>query len=250
LKPADVFLSPLKPPTKSSVSAEAINASLYYLHVASPDDDILLQEYEQEREERARLRKEGLIDDDPDLPTPPPEIARLNNVRRKPVSGVPDTAGLDATPQVRRRPLPAEPSDQQSENTPSSPALPPRPPTFHSLTSNPAEAMARLTEAEGSRPPMPPRPLPGVPQHDTFDGVRCLDISLIRCSVGGRDLKGLLQFDTALMLLDRRCDLPRRMAYRHSFHPQRMPQEVQDNLLIDAREISPLLRASQASILH
>lgn len=179
LKPADVFLSPLKPPTKSSVSAEAINASLYYLHVASPDDNILLEEYEQEREERARLRKEGLIDDDPDLPIPPPEIARLNNVRRKPVSGVPDTVGPDATPpQLRRRPLPPEPSDQQSEDRPpslgaepmSSPVLPPRPPTFHSHTSNPAESMASLTEAEGPRPPMPPRPLPGVPRHDTFDG--------------------------------------------------------------------------------
>ncbi|KAL4921639.1 hypothetical protein BDW62DRAFT_114482 [Aspergillus aurantiobrunneus] len=176
----DVFLSPLKPPTKSSVSAEAINSSLYYLHVASPDDDILLEEYEQECEERARLRKEGLLDDDHDLPLPGRGIARLNNVRRKPVKPVDkveDSAGPDAVPDavpppLRRRPLPSQPSDQPSENRPpslvadqvSSPVLPPRP-TF-SNTSNTAEAMARLTGVGEDRPPMPPRPLPSVPPHE------------------------------------------------------------------------------------
>lgn len=164
----------MKPPTKSSVSAEAINASLYYLHVASPDDDVLLEEYEQEREEEARLRKEGLIDDDPDVPIPPPEVARLNNVRRKPVGPVKDAAGLDTRPpSLRRRPVPSPSSAQQPENksptsvahqTPS-PVLPPRP-TF----SDPAEATTGPA-GEDSRPPMPPRPLPGVPQHEApFDG--------------------------------------------------------------------------------
>lgn len=81
----DVFLSPLKPPTKDSVSAEAINASLYYLHVATPDDDVLLQEVEEEREEEARIRQE--MGDDAEPETTPHEFARLNNVRRKPVPG-------------------------------------------------------------------------------------------------------------------------------------------------------------------
>ncbi|GKZ52113.1 hypothetical protein AbraIFM66951_012075, partial [Aspergillus brasiliensis] len=82
----DVFLTPLKPATKSSVSAEAINSSLYYLHVATPEDDVLLQEYEQEREEEARLRKE-VLGDEAEAPLPSREFARLNNVRRKPVPG-------------------------------------------------------------------------------------------------------------------------------------------------------------------
>ncbi|KAL4865993.1 hypothetical protein BDV12DRAFT_140880 [Aspergillus spectabilis] len=169
----DVFLTPLKPPTKSSVSAEAINASLYYLHVATPDDDILLEEYEQEREELARLRSEGLIDD-PDLPLLTPEVARLNNVRRKPVAGAQVAADLDAAPPLPRRPVGPDLSDEHLENRPPSyltdlvpPVLPPRP-TFPS-TSDPS-AMAHLARTEEFRPPMPPRPLPGVPRHEApFD---------------------------------------------------------------------------------
>ncbi|KAL5340522.1 hypothetical protein BJX70DRAFT_387312 [Aspergillus crustosus] len=162
----DVFLTPLKPPTKSSVSAEAINASLYYVHVATPDDDILLQEYEEEREELARLRREGLIDD-PDPPLPTAEVARLNNVKRKPVGGTQGPSDLEATP-LPRRPVASDPSDEQHENRPPSyvaeripPVLPPRP--TMSETSNSSE-IARLAGTEEYRPPMPPRPLPGVPR--------------------------------------------------------------------------------------
>ncbi|KAL3470528.1 hypothetical protein BJX99DRAFT_264138 [Aspergillus californicus] len=167
----DVFLSPLKPPTKASVSAEAINASLYYLHVAGPDDDALLQEYEEECEEQARLRKEGLLDDDHDMPLPPPEFARMNNVRRKPVGGAKDMAGFDDAPALPARPPP--PSHQQLENTSeplvSDPLLPPMLPPRPSFSdaSGPAEAMASLTGEV--RPPIPPRPLPGVPRHEAFD---------------------------------------------------------------------------------
>src|SRR5947209_7716040 len=45
----DVFLTPLKPSTKKSISAEAINASLYYLHVVTDKDEIVRQNLEQER---------------------------------------------------------------------------------------------------------------------------------------------------------------------------------------------------------
>ncbi|KAL4881375.1 hypothetical protein BJY04DRAFT_57558 [Aspergillus karnatakaensis] len=166
----DVFLTPLKPPTKSSVSAEAINASLYYLHVATPDDDILLQEYEQEREE---LRREGLIDD-PDMPIPGPEVARLNNVKRKPVGGMQVAADLDAAPPLPRRPVASDLSQEESENRlppyvadPMPPILPPRP-TF-SQTSD-STAMARLTSTGDIRPPMPPRPVSGASRHEAqFD---------------------------------------------------------------------------------
>ncbi|KAL6233759.1 hypothetical protein BDW75DRAFT_182698 [Aspergillus navahoensis] len=192
----DVFLTPLKPPTKSSVSAEAINASLYYLHAASPDDEILLQEYEQEREERARLRKEGLNDDDPDLPIPPLEVARLNNVRRKPVAvsgagaGVKGTESSDVTPPTpaRRRPVPLDLPAQEGENRSSvlmgegpSPVLPPRPTSFDGSSSAglinqtspvlPPRPVSSNTSnsADGVeyRPPITPRPLPSFPQYGT-----------------------------------------------------------------------------------
>ncbi|KAJ5082835.1 hypothetical protein N7532_011878 [Penicillium argentinense] len=114
----DIFLSPLKPPTKSSVSAEAINASLYYVHVSTPDDDALLQEVEQEREEEAQRKREALeaaAEDDPSQR----EFVKMNNVRRKPVGS--KTAASDqpavstqenatvqenAAPPLPRRPVP------------------------------------------------------------------------------------------------------------------------------------------------
>ncbi|KAL4990441.1 hypothetical protein BDW68DRAFT_154239 [Aspergillus falconensis] len=187
----DVFLTPLKPPTKSSVSAEAINASLYYLHAASPDDEILLQEYKQEGEQRARLRKEGLTEDEPDLPIPPLEVARLNNVRRKPVAGagVKDTEPSDAAPTTppHWRPVPSDLPVQQGENRSSvlmgeepSPALPPRPISFNGsnlggvvdqmspvLPPRPLSNTSNPADGEEYRPPMPPRPLPSVPHCET-----------------------------------------------------------------------------------
>ncbi|RAL08087.1 uncharacterized protein BO97DRAFT_480818 [Aspergillus homomorphus CBS 101889] len=106
----DVFLTPLKPPTKSSVSAEAINASLYYLHVATPEDEALLQEYEQEREEEAKLRKEVLGGEAQPPLLADPHLARLNNVRRKPVPGAPNApAATNAEANVASPPLPARP---------------------------------------------------------------------------------------------------------------------------------------------
>ena len=108
----------MKPPTKSSVSAEAINASLYYLHVSTPEDDTLLQEVEQEREEEAQLRKERLEKAGTDDPAQR-EFARLNNVRRKPVGG-------DTNPE----PSPVPPQ----HNVAVPPSLPPRPPPMPQVT--------------------------------------------------------------------------------------------------------------------
>ncbi|RMD41554.1 hypothetical protein DV735_g3568, partial [Chaetothyriales sp. CBS 134920] len=45
----DVFLTPLKPPTKSSISLGAIQNSLYYFHVETAEDDTLRQSIEAER---------------------------------------------------------------------------------------------------------------------------------------------------------------------------------------------------------
>ncbi|PWY88493.1 hypothetical protein BO70DRAFT_377970 [Aspergillus heteromorphus CBS 117.55] len=191
----DVFLSPLKPPTKASVSAEAINASLYYLHVATPDDEVLLEEYEQEREEEARLRKEELGDDAEVSPSP--ELARLNNVRRKPVPGAgkagnPVTADAGAPPP----PLPARPrpTSWQSQETRSPsqmpdylqrPPMPPRP--SYQGDTTPGESICapprsvpitfddfleptRTEDAAAVQNARPSRPLPPVPREDPVLG--------------------------------------------------------------------------------
>ncbi|KAI1619914.1 hypothetical protein EDD37DRAFT_660102 [Exophiala viscosa] len=42
----DVFLTPLKPPTKASISIEAVQSSLYFLHVERPEDDDLRKSLE------------------------------------------------------------------------------------------------------------------------------------------------------------------------------------------------------------
>lgn len=42
----DVFLTPLKPPTKASISIEAVQSSLYFLHVERPEDEELRKSLE------------------------------------------------------------------------------------------------------------------------------------------------------------------------------------------------------------
>ncbi|KAJ5268303.1 hypothetical protein N7524_005762 [Penicillium chrysogenum] len=139
---------------KQSVSAEAINASLYYLHVATPDDDTLLQEVEEEREEEAQLRKERLAKAGVDDPAQR-EFARLNNVRRKPVGGggdlntepslAPPKQDATAPPALPLRPTPA------LQDEIASPALPPRPIPM------PQDDAAQDATAP---PALPPRPVP------------------------------------------------------------------------------------------
>ncbi|KAK2768667.1 hypothetical protein FQN54_000523 [Arachnomyces sp. PD_36] len=98
----DVFLTPLKPATKSSISAEAIKSSLYYLHVSTEEDEAIRQTIEEERQAERQYAEENPTSQAGDL-------ARLNNVRRKPVPG---GGGVSAA---------------QTENTPP-PPLPQRPP--------------------------------------------------------------------------------------------------------------------------
>ncbi|KXG53052.1 uncharacterized protein PGRI_001020 [Penicillium griseofulvum] len=175
----DIFLSPLKPPTKSSVSAEAINASLYYLHVATPEDDTLLQEVEEEREEEAKLRKERLEQAGADDPAQR-EFARLNNVRRKPVGGgslnpepllAPPQQDDTAPPSLPPRPIP-----MLQDDTP--PALPARPVPMPQVTAENvsfsgtpvaniqpplSNNMTGISVESGGRSPVPRRPLPPLP---------------------------------------------------------------------------------------
>lgn len=45
----DVVLTPLKPPTKASISLDAIQSSLYYLHVETPEDEVVKKSLDAER---------------------------------------------------------------------------------------------------------------------------------------------------------------------------------------------------------
>ena len=113
----DIFLSPVKPATKSSVSAEAINASLYYVHVATPEDDALMEEVEQEREEEVQRKRKALEAAAVEDPSQR-DFVRMNNVRRKPVGG--QEAAQEPCP-----PLPLnEQQPSQQQNT--VPSLPPK----------------------------------------------------------------------------------------------------------------------------
>ncbi|CAG8191495.1 unnamed protein product [Penicillium olsonii] len=165
----DIFLSPLKPPTKSSVSAEAINASLYYLHVSTPEDDTLLQEVEEEREEEAQLRREQLEKAPIDDPARR-EFARLNNVRRKPVGGD-ATSDLPPTPPQHgtvpptlppRQPMPQVTAENVS--FPGTPVANSQPP--------PAYAVSEGATGEiGPQSALQSRPLPPLPPGEESWGV-------------------------------------------------------------------------------
>ena len=82
----DVFLTPLKPSTKASISAEAINASLYYLHVETEEDEIVRESLE---EQRAALQAAG------QAPIP---------IARKPLPDAP----FENYPKDRRPPTPSK----------------------------------------------------------------------------------------------------------------------------------------------
>lgn len=170
----DIFLSPVKPPTKSSISAEAINASLYYLHVATPEDDALLQEVELEREKQLHRRKEELeaagIDDPAQR-----GFARLNNVRRKPVGGEREPSGQETTPTstVNTAPTPTQ------ENV-APPRVPRRPvpgpqvsaenmsfvgtPVAHAQAETKGERRDGSVDSMGNT--VPRRPLPPLPANE------------------------------------------------------------------------------------
>lgn len=158
----DIFLSPLKPPTKASVSAEAINASLYYLHVATPEDDALLQEVELEREEQAQRRREALEAASGDDPAQR-DFLRLNNVRRKPVGGtesVQDNPPAPAPesaepPPLPRRPLPMPQVSAENMSFAGNPVANVQPAVAPEPGKTPVEP---VTKSAIPRRPLPPLP--------------------------------------------------------------------------------------------
>ncbi|OJD19713.1 hypothetical protein AJ78_00336 [Emergomyces pasteurianus Ep9510] len=92
----DVFLSPLKPPTESSISPALIEAALYYIHVATPDDEAVLQAIEEEK----RLNETLLGAKRNPSPGGP-----STRVHRKPVPGA-DVQPMELKPpSIPRRPV-------------------------------------------------------------------------------------------------------------------------------------------------
>ncbi|KAJ5086840.1 hypothetical protein NUU61_008147 [Penicillium alfredii] len=168
-------LPPLKPPTKASVSAEAINASLYYLHVATPDDNALLQEVELEREDSAHVRKEAQDAAGPEDPAQH-DFARLNYVRRKPVGATgdsgpgpepePDPAPAVvqpenvAPPAVSRRPVPMPEVSAENVSFAGTPVASVPPPRDSELPGAPP------VEPVVTKTAIPRRPLPPLPPNE------------------------------------------------------------------------------------
>ncbi|KAL2009850.1 hypothetical protein VTN00DRAFT_5657 [Thermoascus crustaceus] len=193
----DVFLTPLKPPTKSSVSAEAINSSLYYLHVATQDDEAVLRSIELERQEWERQQRELGLNGNGNgnghaeggaterlRSVLPPGFARLNNIRRKPVGGgresptrppCPTSAPPPPPPPPHQPPPPPyeEEQTQQEERQEDSmagavvlspPPLPPRHrPRFESEG---AEVDDSNTASDAIASVTPHRPLPPLPEQE------------------------------------------------------------------------------------
>ncbi|OAX80794.1 hypothetical protein ACJ72_04861, partial [Emergomyces africanus] len=92
----DVFLSPLKPPTESSISPALIEAALYYIHVATPDDEAVLKAIEEEKRVNETLLRANRN---------PPPVGPSTRVHRKPVPGV-DVQPIELKPpSIPRRPL-------------------------------------------------------------------------------------------------------------------------------------------------
>lgn len=104
-----MILTPLKPPTKSNISSEAVNASLYYLHVASEADEDVLRSMGSENE--LQLQQSPHDGHMSGLPTE--TVSRLNDFHRKPVGGA---AESQPPPPPPHRELP-----------PSSPVIPRKP---------------------------------------------------------------------------------------------------------------------------
>ncbi|KAJ5929516.1 hypothetical protein N7454_006466 [Penicillium verhagenii] len=173
----DIFLSPVKPPTKYSVSAEAINASLFYLHVATPEDDALLQQVEEEREQEIQFRREELEAAGHDDPAQR-DFARLNHPRRKPVGGA--EVAPDNAPALSQDNAPTP-----AGNNP--PVLPPRRPVHmpqvsaenvsfsgtpvtNALSASSHDPSKTLVEP-AAQSPISRRPLPPVPpSEEPFSG--------------------------------------------------------------------------------
>ncbi|KAJ6135398.1 hypothetical protein N7512_000558 [Penicillium capsulatum] len=160
---AHIFLSPLKPPTKASVSAEAINASLFYLHVATPEDEALMEEVKHEREAQAQRRREALEAAGEEDPAQR-EFARMNNVRRKPVGAaesVDDNAAEPAQESAAQAPLPRRPVPMphvSAENMSfeGTPAANLQPGMVQDTANTPVEPVIKSAIPRRPLPPLPP----------------------------------------------------------------------------------------------
>ncbi|EGE00796.1 hypothetical protein TESG_08089 [Trichophyton tonsurans CBS 112818] len=162
----DVFLSPLKPPTKSSLSPESLNASLYFIHVAGPRDEEILESIEKERHTQQQHQQQQQTTN----PIPQSsKLAILNRTRRKPVPGVATAADtqLAAAPPLPTRPQhitqdPGQNAGTRCEREQEDLALGSVTPVHEhspiSLSGSPGQPLW-----EPQPPILPPRPLPVQP---------------------------------------------------------------------------------------
>ncbi|KAH6638694.1 hypothetical protein BKA67DRAFT_665636 [Truncatella angustata] len=152
----DIILSTFKPQIKN-VTAEDVASSLYYVHLNTPEDELLVSP--QEGPSRPSL-----------------ESARSGNlINRKPVAGVPNPSGLGKYPTAQASELPsAVPSGK--ENQPFVPHAQQEPPAYAGNASAPDPsrqmsirrkplALRDVTFDTQARPPTPPphRELPNLP---------------------------------------------------------------------------------------
>lgn len=119
---SDVFLSPLKPPTKETISIEAVQSSLYYLHVNTAEDEGVKQSLEHQRrsEESSRpsvtIARKPLPDNSstnhplPPLPVDEPRYEPY----RPPLPARPSVGSMDARGQQLRVETNTNPTDYRS----------------------------------------------------------------------------------------------------------------------------------------
>lgn len=137
----DVFLSPLKPPTESSISPALIEAALYYIHVATPDDEAVLRAIEEEK----RLNK--TLNHRPAVPS--------TRVHRKPVPGLDTQHAEPKPPSIPRRPVSSD-ADKPFQSGAGNEYHQARNPGAPEIQSEESSDIQRIPTF--SRKPLPPTP--------------------------------------------------------------------------------------------
>ena len=160
---ADIFLTPLKPPSKTSIGPEAVQSCLYYLHVEQPEDETLRKTLEEgKKAEEQRKSTEANIITRKALPsTPyanyplserPPTPPKSYPYFQPPILGdQPDTQAArhaarcshiyicaDRRVSVRRKPVGPRPLDAE-----------PEPDTARSIPRKPVSSAAKENEPPG-----------------------------------------------------------------------------------------------------
>ncbi|KAK5061221.1 hypothetical protein LTR84_007763 [Exophiala bonariae] len=170
----DVFLTPLKPPTKASISIDAVQSSLYFLHVERPEDEELRQSFEATKAVENRSPVAGTIQRKPlpnapyanypasqRPPTPPKSYPHF----QPPLADLPNATQVDRYSN-RGTNLRLNTSDPSKSNHVARKPIGARPMISHtspgnasSHTSSENIASASALGVESQKPQLPPRPI-------------------------------------------------------------------------------------------